>query len=453
MLRLFIFLFLTLFASEAMAVRTIENNETWSGKVVLAEAVRVAEKALLTIKPGTEVRFSGSAALTVQGRMLAKGTEEQPISFLSDSQTEAGSWPGISFLGSKEESELAHVRIEGAVHALTVNGSRVSIVYSTLESGVKGVYMGAEASVKIDHVSVLKMSEVGIEASTHSRGIISNCRIESVGGSAILAGKQTGFQIRNNQISKAKVGILTSGDSPPIEENVIKDCEVGIAISQASPKVVIRGNMISGAKKGISCQQFASPVIEKNTIEDCDEGIDCFQGSSPIVSQNRLAGNRRALSAIQMCNPEITRNDFIDNDEAIYLHLSSYPMIKANNFKKNRMHIALDNMSYDWELRANKKPSRNRQMQNDFLVKQGRAMPKAMRVEVNSEGFVNAQGNYWGDETTKEIQEKGSDAELSTIMDGYDLPVLTYDGWPGEYKKDRVNYADWQMERIAGTGP
>lgn len=452
MLRLFIVVLLTLFASEALAVRTIEQNETWSGKVVLSEAVRVAEKAILTIKPGTEVRFSGSAALTVQGRMLAKGSEEQPIRFLSDSGTEAGSWQGLSFLGAKEESELAHVRIENAVHALTVNGSKLSIVDSILTSGVKGVYMGAEAFVKIDHVTVLQMSEVGIEASTHSRGIISNCRIESVGGSAILAGKQTGFRIQNNQIAKAKVGILTSGDSPPIDGNIITECEVGIAISQASPKLVIRGNSISGAKKGISCQQFASPRIEKNIIEDCDEGIDCFQGSSPIVSQNRLAGNRRALSGIQMCNPEITRNDFIDNDMAIYLHLSSYPMIKENNFERNLMHIALDNMSYDWELRASKKPTRNRQMQNDFLVKQGRAMPKAMRVEVNSEGFVNAQGNYWGTETLQEMKHKGSDADISTIMDGYDLPILTYEGWPGEYKKDRVNYAGWQPERIAGTG-
>jgi len=453
MLRLFIMLLLTMFSSEAFAARSIETNETWSGTVVLTEAVNVAEKAVLTINPGTEVRFGSSASLAVQGRMLAKGTEKQPIRFLPESGTAAGSWQGLSFFGARGGSELEHVSIEGAVHALEVNSSKVSITASTLQSGVKGIYMGAEALVKIDDVTVSKMSEAGIEASTHSQGIISNCRIEEVGGPAILAGKQTGFVIRNNQISKAKVGILTSGDSPPIEDNVIKGCEIGIAITQASPKVGIRGNRISGAKKGISCQQFASPTIERNTIEDCDEGIDCFQGSSPIVVQNRFAGNRRAISGIQMCNPEVTRNDFIDNDTAAYLHLSSYAIFRENNFERNAMHIALDNMSYDWELRANKKPTRNRQMQNDFLVKQGRAMPQAMRVEVNSEGFVNARGNYWGEKTTQEMASKGTDAQITTIMDGYDVPILTYDGWPGEYKKDRVNYADWQAVRISGTGP
>ena len=93
MLRLFTVFFLTLFASEALAARTIDTSETWSGEVVLTESVRVSEKALLTINPGTEVRFSGSATLTVQGRVLAKGTEKQPISFLSSAGTEPGSWP------------------------------------------------------------------------------------------------------------------------------------------------------------------------------------------------------------------------------------------------------------------------------------------------------------------------------------------------------------------------
>lgn len=453
MLRLFVLVLLTLCTSDVLAARTIEQNETWSGTVVLKESVTIAAGTLLTVKPGTEVRFSGSAALTVQGRMLAKGTAALPIRFLPETGDEAGSWQGLSFTGSQEGSELEHVSIEGAVYAVDVSSSKLSIGASTLQSGVKGITMGAEALVKIDDVLIRKMSEIGIEASTHSRGVISNCQIDAIGGAAIVAGKQTGFEIRGNRISNAKMGILTSGNSPPIEENVINDCEVGIAISQASPSVMIRANKISGAKKGISCQQFASPVIEHNIIENCEEGIDIFQGSSPLVRQNRLAGNRLALSGVQMCNPEVSRNEFVDNDIAVYLHLSSYAAIHENNFEGNRLHVSLDNMSYDWEQRANKKPTRNLQMQNDFLAKQGRAMPKSMRVEVKSEGFVNAQGNYWGVETTQEMAKKGGDAEISTIADGYDVPVLTYDGWPGEYKKDRVSYTGWQAQRIAGAGP
>lgn len=453
MLRLIVILLLSCCASEALAGRTIEKDETWSGKVVVAEMVTVASNAVLTVNPGTEVIFAGSAALTVQGRILAKGTKEQPISFHAEASDAAGSWQGISFMEAREGSELEHVLIEGAVNGLSIITSKVSIVSSTIKSGVKGIDMGAEAIVVADGLDVNNMSETGIEANTHSQGMISNCRIDSVAGAAILTGKQTRFVIRGNRISNAKIGVLTSGDSPPIENNSIAGCEIGIAISHANPQAVIRGNSISGARKGISCRQFASPTIEQNTITDCDEGIDCFRGSSPLIRQNRLEGNRRALSAIQMCNPQVLRNDLIKNDMAVYLHLSSYANFHENNFVGNQQHIVLDNMSYDWEERASKKPSRNLQMQNDFLVKQGRAMPTSIKVEVKSEGFVNARGNFWGAETTKEMIAKGEDAEISTIVDGHDLPILTYDGWPGEYKKDRVKYAGWHTERIAGTGP
>lgn len=453
MLRLLVVVLLTLFASEALALSILEKDTSWSGQVVLSEGVRVAENVLLTIAPGTEVRFKGGASLIVQGRLMAVGTEQSPILFLSDESSAAGAWPGISFVAARSGSELAHVTVKGAVSALSAVSSKIRIRSSTLQSGNKGIEMGAEAIVEADGLVVRDMRESGIEANTHSQGTISNCRIDSVDGPAILTGKQTIFVIRGNHITNAKMGIFTSGDFPPIENNTVSDCEVGIAISHANPAAVIRGNKISKAQRGISCRQFASPTIERNIIEDCEEAIECFQGSSPLVRQNRLAGNRRALSAVQMCNPEVLRNDFENNDEVAYLHLSSYAVFTENNFEGGRQHIVLDNMSYDWEERASKKPSRNLQMQNDYLVKQGRAMPKAMRIEVKSEGFVNARGNYWGTETTQEMVNKGDDADISTIVDGYDLEILTYEGWPGEYKKDRVNYADWQTERIAGTGP
>lgn len=446
-------LLLTLMSSEALAARTLEKHTVWSGKVVLEESVQVTKTALLEIQPGTEILFRGNSALTVLGRLQAKGTAEAPIRFQAEASQEAGSWPGISFIEAREGSELRHVQIIGAATGVMINTSKVEIASSRLEKCIKGILMGAEAAVTIDDVHLREMGEVAIEASTHSQGIISNCVIESVGGAAILAGKQTGFLVRGNRISGAKVGVLTSGDPPPIEDNIITDCENGIVISQANPRTRISGNQITKCTKGISCHQFASPTITLNTIEDCQVGIDCFQGSSPIVTHNRLARNKRAISGIQMCNPDVSRNNLVDNEMAVYLHLSSYALFRDNNFEGNRLHIYLDNMSYDWEERANEKPTRNLQMQNDFLAKQGRAMPKAMRVQVKSEGFVDARENFWGAETTLEMNSKGEDAQITTIEDGHDLPILTYEGWPGEYKKDLVNYTSWHKERVKETGP
>jgi hypothetical protein len=31
------------------------------------------------------------------------------------------------------------------------------------------------------------------------------------------------------------------------------------------------------------------------------------------------------------------------------------------------------------------------------------------------------------------------------------VPTRTYEGWPGEYKQDRVRYDGWKKQRITGT--
>lgn len=455
MLRLFILLSCLLFASESMAARTVRGNETWSGKMTLDSVVTIPADATLTIQPGTELRFAEGASLAVEGRLLARGSAEKPIVFRPAAGSQAGAWPGISFgQGPKEGSELLNVSIVGAAQALSITGAKVRIASSTLRGGTKGILSGVGAYVLAERVTVSEMSEGGIDVSVGSQGKIVGCQISRVAGFGIQIGKKSTISIRDNHISHAKFGIFVSGDFPPIEGNVIDHCEVGIAILQTNPDSIVRANKVTDSKTGIGCQQFASPTIEKNVVEKCEIGIECFQASSPLVRQNRLARNRRALSCIQMCNPVVTRNDFLENETAAYLHLSSYAQFHENNFERNRLHIELDNMSYDWEVRVKKKPTRNRDVQKEAMSgKSGRDMPELgdARVEVESEGFVNAKDNYWGKETTQEMDTKGADANISTIRDGFDVPTRTYEGWPGSYKQDRVRFDGWKKKRIPGT--
>jgi len=454
MRRLAIFLCLMLFASEAMASRTVVGKETWSGKVLLDESVVVPVGSVLTIRPGAELRFAENATLAVEGRLLARGTAEKPIVFRPAAASKSALWQGISITqGDREGSELVNVRIERATQALNVVGSKLRVASSTLQKGGKGIVAGGGAYVVADGVTVREMSDGGIDASVQTQGEVVDCRIEGVTGFGIQTAKQAALSIRNNHISGAKFGILLGGDSPPVEGNVLDRCEVGIALVQATPNTAVRGNKVTNAKTGIGCQQFASHAIEGNTVEDCEKGVECFQASSPLIRQNRFARNQSALFCVQMCNPTVTRNDFVDNQTAVYLHLSSYAQFHENNFEGNRLNIELDNMSYDWEVRAKEKPKRQRQAQNEALAKQGRALAENIRVDVASEGFVNAKENYWGRETTLEMESKGGNANISTIKDGFDVPTRTYEGWPGEYKQDRVRFDGWKKKRIPGTGP
>jgi len=452
MLRLLLLFTLLFSAVDALAApRVIKGKETWSGKIVLHDVVTIPTTATLTVQPGTEIRFSENALLAIEGRLLAKGTAAQPIAFRS---AKGGAWPGLSFSqGNREGSELSNVTIDGAATALSITGAKVIIKSSTLRNGGKGIASGGGSYLHVENVTVSGMKEGGIDASVGTQGGITSSRLQRVGEFGIQVGKKATLTVRDNQISDTKIGIFISGEFPSIEGNIIDRCDTGVVVLQAGPNSSLRRNKISKSKIGIACHQFAAPVIERNIIEGCDEGIQTFQGASPQIHQNRFSGNKRAITAVQMCNPDIRNNDLVDNDSAIYLHLSSYPQIHENNFERNRLHIELDNMSYDWEVRAGRKPVRNRDKQSEILTKKNRPQVEGGGVTVDSEGFVNAKENYWGEETTREMESKGANANIKSIQDGFDVPTRTYEGWPGSYKQDKVKYDGWKKTRIAGTGP
>lgn len=74
----------------------------------------------LTIEPGVEIRIDGDRRIDVGankgGRLIAKGTPEKPIRFVSNGRKEPGAWRKIALLEKAEGSTLEHVLIEHAGH-------------------------------------------------------------------------------------------------------------------------------------------------------------------------------------------------------------------------------------------------------------------------------------------------------------------------------------------------
>ena len=101
----------------------ITTNTTWSGIIKLQNKIYVKQGATLTIQPGTIIRgdktSQGSLIVTRGSKIMAEGTQSQPIVFTSNEQVgnrAEGDWGGLVLLGNARNNQPGGVaNIEGIV--------------------------------------------------------------------------------------------------------------------------------------------------------------------------------------------------------------------------------------------------------------------------------------------------------------------------------------------------
>ena len=94
-----------------VAAQPLPEPVIWSGAVAF-EGHQTLEEDLI-IQPGTTVRLAPGATLVLKGRLLAEGTLERPIRFLSQ-QADQAPWGAIVLMGpGANGSRLAHCEMAG----------------------------------------------------------------------------------------------------------------------------------------------------------------------------------------------------------------------------------------------------------------------------------------------------------------------------------------------------
>ena len=342
----------SLLSAGAKRVESIESGSTLSwtaegGPYVISESLTVPADAVLTIGPGTEVRFGIQGGLRVEGRLEAKGTEQAPIQLSSVSEASRGMWwAGIEFSASSEAapSVLNHVRFttaetpilarsgvvnasdcvfekstRAAVHSLTegkvtvrnsdmLNGDFVGVNCETggsvvIEGGriagnvQQGIRMSLPDDVSISGTVIEKNRKEGVlfrEVGTINDIRITNATIRDNGTSGIQVRGEGSPQVINCTITgHPGEGILgLAGGSPTIIGGVIENNKGGgVRLAGKTEceisKVVIRSNGLFGVK----CE-MSSPKLTGNTITgNHGPGVWIEAGDAPTLSGNNLAGN------------------------------------------------------------------------------------------------------------------------------------------------------------------
>ena len=279
---------------------------------VLGE-ITIPDGETLSIEPGVEVVFMGHHKFNVQGRLLAVGSQHDPILFTAEDKT-AG-WHGVRFIntpGTNDTSKIVHCsfkygkantgsgydRCGGAIFIRGVDKVFVSssLFEYNMTSGEVGSTGGPGVCIFYGSPTVTKSTFIhndgtlgsagAIKVDFTSNAVISNNIISNNTSSwgTIICGYQSDNQptisgniISNNVATVAAGGILIySSAKPRIENNII--------FNNQAP---------SGG--GIYCLTNANPVLINNTIAynsaGSGGGIYYDSNSDGICINNILFGN------------------------------------------------------------------------------------------------------------------------------------------------------------------
>ncbi len=152
------------------APAVIDHDTVWSGEVLIEGPLLVTRAATLRIAPGTVIRFSridrdgdgvGDGELRVLGRIIARGTPDLPIHFMSaESEPRPGDWSYLLLFTSGEENVIEHAIFEHAFSGVQVHFSRALISDSVFRNNKEGIRFG-RAELAILHNEIRK-NDVGI---------------------------------------------------------------------------------------------------------------------------------------------------------------------------------------------------------------------------------------------------------------------------------------------------
>ncbi|MBW2503691.1 MAG: right-handed parallel beta-helix repeat-containing protein [Deltaproteobacteria bacterium] len=189
----------------------ISGSETWSGVVYVAGVVTVKKTGQLTIAPGTRVVFEpldrdgdgiGDSELLVEGALLARGTDRQPIVFTSGAaQPQPSDWKYV-YLDFAKTAEVDHVIAEYAYSGLQVHFCRARVTNSEFRHNVDG----------------LRFSTVNLEAfGNRMHNNVHGLRYEE---------RRSQVHLHHNDIRNNEIGVFVvtrSEDRAVIEYNNIVD--------------------------------------------------------------------------------------------------------------------------------------------------------------------------------------------------------------------------------------
>lgn len=232
-------------------------------KVEINENILIPKGITLTIQPGTHIAFAKDTSLISYGRIVARGTKQEPIVFTGkDKNTE---WGTVGLVQEDASGEFVYCIFENGNDAQTEDNvyfsGMLSSYYSNIilensiirngnqKSGDDGVNV-KYAKARIKNNTFYKNKFDGLDLDFVKKGsIVSGNSFEKNGNDGMDISGTTDLIIKNNKIrTSGDKGISVGEDSHiTIINNSIEDTQMGIAVKDNSTVILNHNNIINNS--------------------------------------------------------------------------------------------------------------------------------------------------------------------------------------------------------------
>jgi parallel beta-helix repeat protein len=383
-------------AGKVIDSRYITSDKVWEGDITIRGIVKVARGATLIIRPGTIISFTrldrdedgvGDNALFLQGRLLARGTKENPIVFTSaELKKKRGDWNGLNIIVSdRVQNILEFCRIEYALQGLHSHFSNLIISNCNFSNNFRGIYF-QEAKATIEETKMV--------------GNLSGMRCRDA--ELVLRGNEFSDNYWGADILRSR--LLITGN------HFVNNLFYGLRLRQGRGEII--ANNFQQNQLGLRLQEGVVR-IEKNRVQNNYETGISFISSEVIAQSNNIVGNASVGVLARQSKLYFTANTVINNGKGFSL-LSSPLADLAFNLINSNMGNGIAASESRLILRNNS-ISRN---ENGVRIKQAPSVNLiGNRIQSNRKNGFSAEGSQvvfqqnllWGN-------ENGVNAKKSRII-------------------------------------
>lgn len=274
---------------------SIAANTTWSaanGPYRVTGNVTVPAGVTLTIQPGTSVFFNPGTSLTINGRLVANGTELSHIR-MSGTPGVAGKWNGVVFANTTQANQMTYVDMvdsDGLGQSISATNSTITLDRMTWAGVNSTVLELTNSSFRVSNSIFPTLSGSADDEVIHGNGIPAT-------GQAIIEGNTFGTVSGYNDVID-----FTGGQRPGPILQVLNNLFLGGSDD---------GLDLDGTDAHIEGNTFRS--FHKNNTSDSSSNAIATGVDGGVASEITVA-----------------RNFFYDNDHAILVKEGSFLTLQNN---------------------------------------------------------------------------------------------------------------------------